>query len=58
MGKPEGKRLLGRPMIKWLENIGMDFQEVGCGCKECIGLAHDRDSWRKLLNEVMNFWVS
>ena len=43
MGKPEGKRPLGRPMPKWKDNIKVDFQEVGCGVMDWIDLAQDRD---------------
>ena len=57
MGKPEGKRLLGRPWRRWVVNIKMDLQEVGCGSMDWIELAQDRDSWRALVNEVMNLWV-
>jgi hypothetical protein len=54
--KPEGKRLLGRSRCGW-EDIKMDLQEVGCGVMDCIALAPDRDSWRALVNVVMNFRV-
>jgi hypothetical protein len=57
MGKPEGKRPLGRPRCKWEENIKVDLQEVGCGCMDWIGLAQDRDGWRAIVNTVMNFKV-
>ena len=43
MRKPEGKRALGRPRRRWVDNIRMDLQEVGCGCMDWIGLAQDRD---------------
>jgi hypothetical protein len=43
VGKPEGKRPLGRPRRRWEDNVRMDLQEVGCGCEERIGLAQDRD---------------
>jgi hypothetical protein len=43
VGKPEGKRPLGRPRRRWVNNIGMDLQEVGCGYVDRIGLAQDRD---------------
>ena len=52
MGKPEGKRPLGRPRRRWVDNIRMDLQEVGCGHLDWIGLAQDRDGWRKLVNAV------
>jgi len=55
VGKPEGKRLLGRPRRRWEDNIKMNQQEVGCGGMDWIELAEDRDRWRVLLNAVMNF---
>jgi len=57
VGKPERKRPLGRPRRKWEDNIKMDFQGVGCGSMDCIDLAQDRDSWRALVNAVMNLRV-
>ena len=57
VGKPEGKRPLGRPRHKWVENIRMDLQEVGCGYVDWIGLAKDSDRWRKLVSAVMNLRV-
>jgi hypothetical protein len=54
VGKPEGKRLLGRSRCRWDNNIKMDLQEVGCGGKGWIGLGQDRNSWRALVNAVMN----
>ena len=45
MGKPEGKRLLGRPRHRWKDNIKMDLREVGCDLGECIDLAEDMDQW-------------
>ena len=56
MGKPEGKRPLGRPRRRWEDNIKMDLQEVGGG-GDWMGLAQDRDRWRALVNTVMNFPV-
>jgi len=58
VGKPEGNRPLGRPRIRWLDNIRMDLQEVGCGCMDWIGLDQDRDRWRTLVSAVMNNRVS
>jgi len=57
LGKPEGKRPLGRPRRRWVDNIKMDIQEVGCGYMDWIGLAQDRDRWRRLVSAVMNFRV-
>ena len=57
MGKPEGKRTLGRPRSRWEDNIKMDLQEVGCGGMEWIELAQDRYRWRALVNAVMNLRV-
>ena len=57
MGKPEGKRPLGRPRCRLVDNIKMDLQEVGCGYVDCIGLAQDRDRLRTLVSVVMNLRV-
>jgi len=57
VGKPEGKRPLGRPRRRWEDNIKMDLQEVGCGRMDWIELAQDRDRWRALVSTVMNLWV-
>jgi hypothetical protein len=57
VGKPEGKRPLGRPRRRWEDNIMMDLQEVGCGCVDWIGLAQDRDTWRALVSAVRNLRV-
>ena len=54
VGKPEGKRPLGRPRRRWVDNIRMDLQDVGCGHVDWIGLAQDRDRWRTLVSAVMN----
>jgi len=54
VGKPEGKRPLGRPRHRWEDNIKMDVQEVGCGGMDWIELAQDRDRWRAVVNVVMN----
>jgi hypothetical protein len=55
--KPEGKSLLGRPRRRWENNIKVDLQEVGCGGRDWIELAHTRDRWRALVNAVMNLRV-
>ena len=57
VGKPGGRRPLGRPRHRWADNIRMDLQEVGCGYMDWIGLAQDRDRWRTLVSAVMNFRV-
>ena len=57
VGKPVGKRPLGRPRCRWVDNIRMALQEVGCGYVVWIGLAQDRDRWRTLLIAVMNLRV-
>jgi len=56
VGKPEGKRPLGRPRRRWEDNITMDLREVGGG-GNWLELAQDRDRWRALVNRVMNFLV-
>ena len=56
VGKPEGKRPLGRPRRRWVD-IGMDLHEVGCEYLDWIGLAQDRDRWRTLVSAVMNLRV-
>ena len=58
MGKPEGKRPLGRLGRRWEDNINMDLQEVGCEGMAWIQLARDRDRWRALKNAVMDLRVS
>ena len=55
--KPEGKRPLVRPRHRWVDNIRMHLQEVGCGYMGWIGLAQDRDVWRTLVSAVMNLQV-
>jgi hypothetical protein len=59
VGKPEGKRPLGRPRRRWEDGIKMDLGEIGWGGGgvECINLAQVRDHWRALVNAVMNLWV-
>jgi len=57
LGKPEGKRPLGRPRRRWVDNIRMDLQKVGLVYMDWIGLAQDRDSWRTLVSLVMNLRV-
>jgi hypothetical protein len=57
VGKPEGKRPLGRPRRSWVDNIKMDLGERGWGRVDWIGLAQDRDKRRTLVNSVMNFRV-
>jgi hypothetical protein len=53
LGKPEGKRQLGRPRCRWEDNINLDLQEIGCGGMDWIELAQDRDRCRALVNAVM-----
>jgi hypothetical protein len=57
VGKPEGRRLLGRPRLKLVDNIRMDLVEVGWGDVDWIGLAKDRNRWRALVNSVLNLRV-
>ena len=57
VGKPEGKIPLGSPRRRWVDNIRMDLQEVGCGYVDWIGLAQDRGRWRTLVSTVMNLRV-
>ena len=57
VGKPEGKRPLGRPRRRWEDNIKMDLQEVGGGRGDWMELAEDRDGWRALVGTVRNFRV-
>jgi len=54
VGKPEGKRPLGRPRRRWEDNIKMDLQGVGGSCGDWMELAQDRDRWRVLVSTVMN----
>jgi hypothetical protein len=57
VGKPEGKRPLGRPRRRWGDNIKRDLQEVGGECVDWMERAQDRDRWRALVSTVMNFRV-
>ena len=57
MGKPEVKRPFGRPKRRWEDNIKKDLQEMGCGCRDWIDMAQDRDRWLALANEVMDLRV-
>jgi len=57
VGKPEGRRTLGRPRRRWVDNIRMDLQEVECGFMDWIGLVQDIDRWRTLVSAVMNLGV-
>jgi hypothetical protein len=58
VGKPEGKRPLGRPRRRWEDGIGMDLREIGFGgCVDWIGLSQDRDRWRAVVSAVMNLRV-
>ena len=54
VGEPEGGRPLGRPRCRWVDNIRMDLQEVGCGHVDWIGLAQERNRWLMLVGAVMN----
>jgi hypothetical protein len=60
LGKPEGKRPLGRPRHRWEDNIKMDLQEgftLWMWGMDWIGLARDRDRWQAIVNAVMNLWI-
>jgi len=57
VGKLEGRRPLGIPRLRWVDNIRMDPQEVGCGYMNWIGLVQARDRWRTLVSAVMNLGV-
>jgi hypothetical protein len=57
VGKPEGRRPLGRPRRRWEDGIRMDLREIGRGSVYWIQLAQDRDRWRTVVNTAMNLWV-
>jgi hypothetical protein len=57
VGKPEGKRPLGRPRCRWMDNIKMDLLEIGFSVVDWIGLGQDRYKWRALVNVVVNLWL-
>jgi hypothetical protein len=57
VGKPEGKRPLGRPKRRWEDSIKIDLREIGWGGMDCTDLAQDRDQWRALVSTVMNLRV-
>jgi len=57
VGKHEGKRPLGRPRCRWVDNIKIDLQELGCGGMDWIDLAQVQDRWRALVDAVMNLQV-
>ena len=57
VGKPEGKRPLGRPRRRWEDNIKKDLQGVGGGCGDWMELTQDRDRWREFVSTVMNLRV-
>ena len=57
VGKPEGRRPMGRPRHRWVDNIRMDLQEVGCGYMDWIGLDQDREIWWTLVSAVMNLRI-
>jgi hypothetical protein len=57
VGKPEGKRPLGRPRRRWVDNIRMDLGEIGWDGVDWVDLAQDRDKWRALVNTLMNLRV-
>ena len=58
LGKPEGNRPLGRPRLRWEDNIMMVLHKVGCGCIDWIELAQGKDRWRGLVNEVLKLRVA
>jgi hypothetical protein len=58
VGKPEGRRPLGRPRCRWVDNIKIDLREIGWNGVDWVNLFQDRDDWRALVNTVMNLRVS
>jgi hypothetical protein len=58
LGKPEGRRPLGRPRRRWVDDIKIDLREIGWDNLDWIDLAYDRGQWRALVNTVTNLWVS
>jgi hypothetical protein len=58
VGKPEGKRPLGRSRHRWENNIKMALQEVGCEALDCIDVSQEKDRWWALVNAVINLWFS
>jgi hypothetical protein len=58
VGRPEGRRPLGRPRHRWEDNIKIDLREIGFGDVDWIHWAQDRDRWRAVVNMVMNLWFS
>jgi hypothetical protein len=57
VGRPEGRRPLGRPRCRWEDIIKMDLWEIGFGDVDWVNMAQDRDRWRALVKTVMNLWV-
>jgi hypothetical protein len=57
VGRPEGRKTIGKPRCRWEDKIKVDLQEVGRGCGDWMELAQDRDSWRALVSKLMNFLV-
>jgi hypothetical protein len=57
VGTPKGKRPLGGPRRRWMDNIKMDLREIGCDGLDWMDMAPDRDQWRARVNTVLNLWV-
>jgi hypothetical protein len=57
VGNPEGKRLVGRPRPRWVDNVKMDLREIGWGGMDWIDVAQDKDQWRAFVNTIMDLWV-